>query len=360
VLANHEPAATECRPDAGDCDVAENCDGLGACPADAFEAAGTACGDASDTVCDNPDACDVAGVCQPNPEPVTTECRAALNDCDVAEQCDGAGACPADAVEPAGTACGDPSDTDCDDPDTCDGAGTCAPNFEPSTTECRPVAGDCDVAENCTGASAACPADDVLDAGMNCRDAAASCDAPALCDGTSADCPANDPLPDGTSCDDGDACTGPDVCEAGACTTTPNLDLCVDNRLCYKSSFTGFTALPVMTLTDFETIGAEVKGPAQFCTAADRDGEGIGEEDIHLVAYKIKTASGWPKHSPRTLVMHNDLGDISLTTVKPEFLLVPSAEDPFERAATAGFQQPRRRSLQVLQGEGDERHRRPA
>src|SRR6185369_12587024 len=50
--------------------------------------------------------------------------------------------------------------------------------------------------------------------------------------------------------------------------------------------------------------------------------------DIHLVAYKIKTADGWPKHSPRTLVMHNDLGDISLTTVKPEFLLVPSAEDP--------------------------------
>ena len=45
-------------------------------------------------------------------EPVTTECRADAGECDVAETCDGAGACPADSFEPSGTTCGDPSDTD--------------------------------------------------------------------------------------------------------------------------------------------------------------------------------------------------------------------------------------------------------
>ena len=41
----------------------------------------------------------------------------------------------------AGTACGDPSDTACDNPDTCDGAGSCQTNVEPGTTQCRAASG---------------------------------------------------------------------------------------------------------------------------------------------------------------------------------------------------------------------------
>ena len=37
---------------------------------------------------------------------------------------------------PAGAACGDPSDTDCDNPDACDGLGRCAENWEPDGTPC--------------------------------------------------------------------------------------------------------------------------------------------------------------------------------------------------------------------------------
>jgi hypothetical protein len=162
---------------------------------------------------------------------------------------------------------------------------------------------------------------------MDCRGAADSCETPAYCDGSSTACPDNGSLPDGTSCDDGNVCTGPDVCEAGACTTTMDVDACVDSRLCYKSKFTGFASLPVMTLIDLDTIGAVVGSPSHFCTAADRDGSGIGEPAIDMAAYKIKIASGWPKHIPRTLRLRNDLGDISIQTVKPELLLVPSAED---------------------------------
>jgi hypothetical protein len=122
-----------------------------------------------------------------------------------------------------------------------------------------PGCGGCDEPETCTGSSAGCPADAVLPAGMNCRGAAGSCDTPAFCDGTSTVCPNNGSLPDGTTCDDADACTGPDVCEAGACTSTMDVDACVDSRLCYKSTFTGFADLPVTTLIDFDTIGADIR-----------------------------------------------------------------------------------------------------
>ncbi|MDG2009780.1 MAG: VCBS repeat-containing protein [Candidatus Binatia bacterium] len=58
------------------------------------------------------------------------------------EECDdGASAdvnCCSSACEmlPAGTSCGDPSDTECTDPDTCDGAGSCVENDEPGGTAC--------------------------------------------------------------------------------------------------------------------------------------------------------------------------------------------------------------------------------
>ncbi|MHC4796489.1 MAG: S8 family serine peptidase [Planctomycetota bacterium] len=84
---------------------------------------GTACGDPTDTLCDNPDTC-LSGTCQPNYEPPTTECRAAAGECDVAETCTGSSAdCPADQYEPGGTPCTD--DGDVCTYDECNGAGTC-------------------------------------------------------------------------------------------------------------------------------------------------------------------------------------------------------------------------------------------
>ena len=130
---NHAATTVICRSDAGECDVPEYCLADGTCPADAKEPAGTACGDSSDTVCDDPDTCDAAGVCQPNNAATTVLCRSDAGDCDVPEYCLADGTCPADAKEPAGTACGDSSDTVCDDPDTCDAAGVCQPNNAATT-----------------------------------------------------------------------------------------------------------------------------------------------------------------------------------------------------------------------------------
>ena len=249
-VPNYEPIITECRPDAGECDVPENCDGAGSCPADGFEGDGAVCGSGSDTDCDNPDSC-LAGACVPNYEPIITECRPDAGECDVPENCDGAGSCPADGFEGDGAVCGSGSDTDCDNPDSCL-AGACVPNYEPIITECRPDAGECDVPENCDGAGS-CPADGfegdgaVCGSGSDtdcdnpdsclagacvpnyepiiteCRPDAGECDVPENCDGAGS-CPADGFEGDGAVCGSGSDtdCDNPDSCLAGAC--VPNYE----------------------------------------------------------------------------------------------------------------------------------------
>lgn len=174
-----------------------------------------ACGDPSDTICDDPDTCDGDGTCLPNNELSSVECRQDAGDCDVPEFCDGAGSCPADAFEPPGTACDDPSDTNCDNPDTCDSVGFCQPNYEPSTVECRMDDGDCDVPEFCDGAGS-CPDDGFEPVDTPCGDPSdADCDNPDSCDGAGI-CQTNHEL-DGTPCLDSLFCNGPETCQSGAC-----------------------------------------------------------------------------------------------------------------------------------------------
>ena len=275
-LPNHAPSTTVCRADAGECDVAETCDGNGACPADAFEPVGTLCGDGSETTCDHADRCDAAGACEPNFAPTTTTCRAATGDCDVAETCDGAGACPADAFAPAGTACGDGSESTCDHADSCNAAGGCEPNFAPPTTTCRAASGECDVAEACDGAGA-CPADAFALAGTACgdgsestcdhadrcnavggceanfapptticRDADGACDVAETCDGAGA-CPADGFAPAGTACDPaGETCAA----SAEACTGASSSCPADDPAPCTPVPSIEFTSHPTPVIVD--------------------------------------------------------------------------------------------------------------
>src|SRR5439155_22762545 len=98
--------------------------------------------------------------------------------------------CPADAKEPAGTAC-----TDDGNPcsrDECDGSNDdCQHPAGNAGAVCRAAAGDCDVDETCTGTSTACPPDDFTPATTVCRASAGECDPAEHCTGTSASCPAD-------------------------------------------------------------------------------------------------------------------------------------------------------------------------
>ncbi len=215
-LDNLKPAGFACNdPTESPCDHADTCNGDGSCnanveldgtpcPDDGFACTedicrnaacvhdpileGEPCGDQTDTDCDDPDTCDVDGVCQPNLVPTGEPCGDQANtQCDNPDTCDGNGQCLAN-YEPAETLCGSQDDTECDDPDTCDGEGTCLTNYEPEGTGCG------DAAET-------------------------ECDNPDACNGFGS-CDAN-PKPDGTQCpDDGNECTL-DECLAGACTHPP-------------------------------------------------------------------------------------------------------------------------------------------
>lgn len=105
----------------------------------------TSCGDGvlgADESCD--DGNRAAGdCCSPTCtfEATTTECRASVGACDLAEHCTGTtGVCPGDAAVVAGTACGGAPSGDCDAQDVCAGTvgatASCDARFASSTTSC--------------------------------------------------------------------------------------------------------------------------------------------------------------------------------------------------------------------------------
>jgi len=72
-------ATTECRASAGECDVAESCDGQSAdCPVDGFRPLSTACSDQDQNLC-TAEHCDGAGACVANP-PADVSCAPDLPD----------------------------------------------------------------------------------------------------------------------------------------------------------------------------------------------------------------------------------------------------------------------------------------
>jgi uncharacterized repeat protein (TIGR02543 family) len=140
------------------------------CAADCtFEAPGSVCGDPSDTECDNPDSCDGMGTCAPNFESPGAACGDQGIECLVDDACDGAGQCTDNGFEVDGTACGDPTDTDCDNPDSCL-TGACAANYEAAGTTCDD-AQFCTLDEVCDGAgSCGGGTPNACDDGVGCTD----------------------------------------------------------------------------------------------------------------------------------------------------------------------------------------------
>src|SRR5207244_10351809 len=122
--------------------------------------------------------------------------------------CPGSGtASPADAKQPAGTAC--TSDGNPCSLDQCDGSSdTCQHPAGNSGAVCRAAAGPCDDVENCTGSSTSCPADGFLSAFTQCRASAGECDPAEMCPGNAPNCPADTKSAAGTPCTaDSNPCT---------------------------------------------------------------------------------------------------------------------------------------------------------
>jgi uncharacterized repeat protein (TIGR01451 family) len=292
--------------DDSDACTVDSCDTGSGCVHDAAAANGFACGDSSDTSCDNPDTC-LGGACQPNHEASGVACMDG-DACTTTDGCDGTGLClggppPScddgnactvdscdtgsgcvhDAAAADGFACGDPSDTGCDGPDTCL-SGACQPNYEASGMACddgsvctTPDA--CDGSGSCAGVPAlSCDdvnpcTDDACDPVSGCvytPDDTNSCLDGNACNGgetcSSGTCQAGTPL----SCDDGNGCTD-DACNpATGCAYTNNTDSCDDGSVCttddrcgprFSEDFDGLTppAIPLGWTTALVTgLGGDI------------------------------------------------------------------------------------------------------
>jgi hypothetical protein len=266
---DYAPSDTVCRPSAGQCDAAEMCTGSsGDCPADMVAPASTPCtGTMNGGACDGEDHCSGTDASCVDVYKSGDVCRAAANECDVAEMCDGTqSACPADQVESASTPCtGTMNGGACDGEDHCSGTDASCVDVYKSGDVCRAAANECDVAEMCDGTQSACPADqvepastpctgtsnggvcdgvdhcsgttascvDVYKNGDVCRAATGQCDVEEKCDGTSGACPADEFAPSSTTCtgtSNGGPCDATDHCSgtADACLDEyePNTTLC--------------------------------------------------------------------------------------------------------------------------------------
>jgi len=242
-------ASGACSGHGGD-PCAANTDCLATCDEDDDTCVSTPfvpCGDDGNACTD--DLCNSVAVCTHPPRSAGTTCRAAATVCDVGETCDGSGApCPADALVPNGTSCGDQCTTggtcqqgacaggsplECDDDDVCNGLETCD-----SLLGCQPgEALDCDDQEPCTA--------DTCDAANGCAHA---------------------PAPDGAPCEDGDQCSGLDLCLDDVCVPGPTFvgkrRAKVVNDATVNRDFAAFDARAVASLgkSGFMPDGTTVSG----------------------------------------------------------------------------------------------------
>ena len=84
--------------------------------------AGNACGNDLDNDCTNPDTCNGSGVCQPNNAVNGTFCNGLGTQCIRQDICQ-AGVCDDNEFFPAGTVCGDPTETPCNHANRISGSG---------------------------------------------------------------------------------------------------------------------------------------------------------------------------------------------------------------------------------------------
>jgi hypothetical protein len=107
---------------------------------------------------------------------------------------------------------------------------------------------------------------------------------------------------------------------------------------CYKAKLTKgapkFQAFGIGLSDQFESGDFDVTKPVSLCNPADKRGEGIVDPDTHLAGYEIKLTATTPKqpaHVKQTNLkitnqFHSGANPLSVDTVKPDRLLVPTAK----------------------------------
>ncbi len=234
------------------------------------------------------------------------------------------------SLRPAGTACGDQTETDCNLADSCDDFGTCEANVEPS--------------------------------GTPCDDASATvCTAPDTCDG-SGTCDPNNAM-DGTPCDDDLFCTVTAACMSGVCTGTDtpcpdqvcdeqtdkckavnvelrpakqgpyaigetvDVDLYVTSGTGTDQAISGLSAILIWEPSELELLGHVDNGPYGWLLSAfPPDSELDGINNTFADGNALYQASSLPSPSPPAVAT---LQGLLVTTAQFRVLMTGTAQVEF-------------------------------
>ncbi len=256
------------RPDGTPCDDGNLCTRSDACLAGV-------CVGANPVVCTAADQCHEGGVCDPATGACSGPAKPDGTTCDDGDRCTHTDTCLAGTCAGIAVTCAGPDA--CHLAGICDPAtGVCSGQVKPDGTACddgnRCTQADTCVAGMCVGASpVVCVAQDGCHLAGTCAPATGLCSSP--------------PKANGTACDDGSACTQTDACQAGACvgaspvvcaaqdqchvagTCDPATGLCTNP---VKADGTACTDANACTQTDTCVAGACVGASPVACAAQDQ------------------------------------------------------------------------------------------
>jgi hypothetical protein len=110
-----------------------------------------------------------------------------------------------------------------------------------------------------------------------------------------------------------------------------NLEAALDDFLCYATKLTrgGPRFTPALAVRLNDTLGStrfNVRKPTRLCAPADKDGNGIVDPIANLERYTLQRMRGTPRYARSTRRVVTALGTLSLDTIRPDQLLVPTAE----------------------------------
>ncbi len=110
-----------------------------------------------------------------------------------------------------------------------------------------------------------------------------------------------------------------------------NLEAALDDFLCYATKLTrgGPRFTPALGVRLNDTLGStrfNVRKPTRLCAPADKDGNGIVDPIANLERYTLQRMRGTPRYARSTRRVVTALGTLSLDTIRPDQLLVPTAE----------------------------------
>ena len=208
------------RADGSSCDDGDLCTQLDACQSGV-------CVGASPVVCRRLDECRLTGVCDPSTGVCSHPLAPSGAPCSDGDACTTVDTCRAGV-------CVGAAPKDCGEADACGGAGVCIPSTGECVRELEPNGTPCDDDDRCSTVD-------------TCRDGVCTGSVPLDCSTTNPCRIATGCAPDagclyvdqplGAPCNDGDACTSADHCAAGVCTSTTSvtcvaLDQCHDPGVC--------------------------------------------------------------------------------------------------------------------------------